>query len=70
MTKMFNAKFNSEYETPVLENRHKILRNLFRASRNLLEQKGFSWDESRQQITEFGMTILRFYSFKDFLMQF
>ncbi|KAL7112581.1 hypothetical protein ACP275_04G011200 [Erythranthe tilingii] len=51
MSAMFNSKFNSNYETDVLKNRHKMLRNLFRAIRNLLGQKGFSWDESRQMVT-------------------
>lgn len=51
MTTMFNAKFNSKYEKDVLKNRHKMLRNLYRALRNLLEQKGFRWDESRQMVT-------------------
>ncbi|KAI3449434.1 hypothetical protein Pfo_006099 [Paulownia fortunei] len=51
MTTMFNAKFNSKYEKDVLKNRHKMLRNLYRALKNLLEQKGFRWDESRQMVT-------------------
>ncbi|KAG8389531.1 hypothetical protein BUALT_Bualt02G0239000 [Buddleja alternifolia] len=51
MTTLFNAKFNSKYEKDVLKNRHKMLRNLYRTLKNLLEQKGFKWDESRQMVT-------------------
>ncbi|KAK4418094.1 hypothetical protein Salat_2222100 [Sesamum alatum] len=50
MTTMFNAEFNSTYEKDVLKNRHKMLRNLYRALKNLLKQKGFRWDESRQMV--------------------
>ncbi|KAL0459730.1 UNVERIFIED_CONTAM: hypothetical protein Slati_0600200 [Sesamum latifolium] len=51
MTTMFNAEFNSTYGKDVLKNRHKMLRNLYRALKNLLKQKGFRWDESRQMVT-------------------
>ncbi|KAH6768903.1 hypothetical protein C2S51_014239 [Perilla frutescens var. frutescens] len=50
MTAMFNAKFSSKYEKDVLKNRHKMLRNLYRALSSLLEQKGFRWDESGQMV--------------------
>ncbi|XP_043721145.1 L10-interacting MYB domain-containing protein-like [Telopea speciosissima] len=50
MTALFNAKFRFQYEKNVLKNRHKTLRNLYRAIRNLLEQSGFSWDETREMV--------------------
>ncbi|CAK9135054.1 unnamed protein product [Ilex paraguariensis] len=51
MTSLFNAKFKFLYEKDVLKNRHKTMRNLYRAVKNLLDQKGFSWDEARQMVT-------------------
>lgn len=51
MTLLFNAKFKFQYEKDVLKNRHKTLRNLYKAITNLLDQKGFSWDETRQMVT-------------------
>ncbi|CBI36907.3 unnamed protein product, partial [Vitis vinifera] len=51
MTALFNAKFNFQYEKDVLKNRHKTLRNLYKAIKNLLCQRGFSWDEQRQMVT-------------------
>lgn len=51
MISLFNAKFRFEYEKDVLKNRHKTLRNLYKAVKNLLDQRGFSWDEVRQMVT-------------------
>ncbi|XP_015891980.3 L10-interacting MYB domain-containing protein [Ziziphus jujuba] len=51
MTSLFNTKFKFQYEKDVLKNRHKTLRNLYKAVKNLLDQKGFSWDETRQMVT-------------------
>ncbi|TXG75142.1 hypothetical protein ES332_1Z011700v1 [Gossypium tomentosum] len=34
----------------VLKNRHKTLRNLYKAVKNLLNQKGFNWDSTRQMV--------------------
>lgn len=51
MTSLFNVKFKFQYEKDVLKNRHKTLRNLYKAVKNLLDQKGFSWDEKRQMVT-------------------
>lgn len=51
MTSLFNAKFKFQYEKDVLKNRHKTLRNLYKAVKNLLDQRGFSWDETRQMVT-------------------
>ncbi|KAF8036808.1 hypothetical protein BT93_C2506 [Corymbia citriodora subsp. variegata] len=50
MMLLFNAKFKFQYEKDVLKNRHKSLRNLYRAIKNLLEQEGFSWDETREMV--------------------
>lgn len=51
MILLFNAKFKFQYEKDVLKNRHKTLRNLYKAVKNLLEQRGFSWDETRRMVT-------------------
>ncbi|KAI8574796.1 hypothetical protein RHMOL_Rhmol01G0381500 [Rhododendron molle] len=51
MMSLFNAKFKFQYEKDVLKNRHKTLRNLHKAVKYLLDQKGFSWDETRQMVT-------------------
>lgn len=50
MMLLFNAKFKFQYEKDVLKNRHKSLRNLYRAIKNLLDQRGFSWDETRKMV--------------------
>ncbi|XVF72686.1 hypothetical protein PTKIN_Ptkin12aG0140000 [Pterospermum kingtungense] len=50
MAFLFNEKFKLQYEKEVLKNRHKTLRNLYRAVKNLLNQKGFSWDATRQMV--------------------
>ncbi|XAR62359.1 hypothetical protein NMG60_11017091 [Bertholletia excelsa] len=51
MMSSFCAKFKFQYEKDVLKNRHKTLRNLYRAIKNILDQKGFSWDENRKMVT-------------------
>lgn len=51
MTLLFNTKFKFHYEKDVLKNRHKTLRNLYRAINNLLSLNGFSWDHTRQMVT-------------------
>ncbi|KAF5455319.1 hypothetical protein F2P56_024911 [Juglans regia] len=51
MTSLFNARFKFQYEKDVLKNRHKTLRNLYKAVKNLLDQRGFSWDEKRRMVT-------------------
>lgn len=50
MSSKFNAKFNFQFEKDVLKNRHKTLRNLYRSTKNLLGQPGFSWDEKRNMV--------------------
>lgn len=51
MSSLFNAKFECQYEKDVLKNRHKTLRNLYRAVTKLLAQPGFGWDEKRNMVT-------------------
>lgn len=51
MTAVFNEKFKFQHGKDVLKNRHKTLRNLYKAIKNLLDQKGFSWDGTRQMVT-------------------
>lgn len=51
MTSLFNSNFKFQYEKDVLKNRHKTLRGLYKAVKNLLDQTGFSWDETRQMVT-------------------
>ncbi|KAJ7973018.1 L10-interacting MYB domain-containing protein [Quillaja saponaria] len=50
MSSSFNEKFKFKYDKDVLKNRHKTLRNLYRAVKNLLVQTGFSWDEKRNMV--------------------
>ncbi|XP_076938121.1 L10-interacting MYB domain-containing protein-like, partial [Bidens hawaiensis] len=51
MTTLFNAKFKFQYEKDVLKNRHKTLRNIYKAIHNLLSINGFSWDHTRHMVT-------------------
>lgn len=51
ISSLFNAKFEFQFEKDVLKNRHKTLRNLYRAVSKLLAQTGFSWDEKRKMVT-------------------
>ncbi|MBA0610176.1 hypothetical protein Godav_011052, partial [Gossypium davidsonii] len=50
MNSSFNERFKFEYEMDVLKNQHKTLRNLYKAVKNLLNQKGFNWDSTRQMV--------------------
>ncbi|EOX95182.1 Uncharacterized protein TCM_004738 isoform 1 [Theobroma cacao] len=54
MISMFNERFNFEYDKDVLKNRHKTLRNLYKGVKNLLNQKGFTWDATRQMVIADG----------------
>ncbi|CAM8924778.1 unnamed protein product [Rhodiola kirilowii] len=47
----FNSKFKTQYEKDILKNRHKTLRNLYRAVKGLLGYSGFAWDESLHMVT-------------------
>ncbi|XVF22151.1 hypothetical protein REPUB_Repub12eG0148900 [Reevesia pubescens] len=50
MSTFFNEKFKFEYEKDVLKNRHKTMRNMYKGVKNLLNQKGFTWDATRQMV--------------------
>lgn len=51
MTLLFNTKFKFQYEKDVLKNRHKTLRNVYKAINKLLALDGFSWDHTRHMVT-------------------
>jgi hypothetical protein len=51
MAALFNVKFQSHHDKDVLKNRYKHLRRLYNEIKNLLENSGFSWDETREMIT-------------------
>ncbi|KAI7998152.1 L10-interacting MYB domain-containing protein [Camellia lanceoleosa] len=51
MVASFNAKFKSHYDRDVLKNRYKHLRRQYNDVKVLLEQNGFSWDETREMVT-------------------
>lgn len=51
MVASFNSKFQSDHDKDVLKNRYKHLRKLYNDIKNLLENSGFSWDETREMIT-------------------
>lgn len=50
MMSSFNEKFKFQYEKDILKNRHKVLRNLYRAVEKLLDHEGFSWDDYLQMV--------------------
>ncbi|KAK6912481.1 Myb/SANT-like domain, partial [Dillenia turbinata] len=50
MLTMFNAKFESQYDKDVLKSRYTNLWKQFNDIKNLLNQAGFTWDESRQMV--------------------
>ncbi|KAL5785946.1 hypothetical protein ACOSQ2_008338 [Xanthoceras sorbifolium] len=50
MLTMFNAKFGSQYDKDVLKSRYTNLWKQFNDVKNLLDQAGFSWDETRQMV--------------------
>ncbi|KAF9607482.1 hypothetical protein IFM89_036080 [Coptis chinensis] len=51
MTMLFNEKFHLQYSRDHLKNRHKTLRRIYRAVKSLLEQNGFTWDETQHMVT-------------------
>ncbi|KAI3951538.1 hypothetical protein MKX01_018654 [Papaver californicum] len=50
MTTLFNSNFGSQYSKDVMKNRYKSLRKQYTDARILLEQNGFTWDETRQMV--------------------
>ncbi|KAF7830367.1 L10-interacting MYB domain-containing protein [Senna tora] len=50
MSTSFNKRFNSHYDKDVLKSRYKHLRRLFKDVYKLLQQSGFSWDDTREMV--------------------
>lgn len=51
MVVSFNSKFRSHHDKDVLKNRFKHLRRQYNDIKILLQQSGFSWDETREMVT-------------------
>ncbi|MCL7030671.1 hypothetical protein MKW94_006273 [Papaver nudicaule] len=51
MTTLFNLNFGSQHRKDVMKNRYKSLRKQYTDVSILLEQNGFTWDETRQMVT-------------------
>lgn len=50
MTVSFNKTFKSHHDKDVLKNRYKHLRRQFKDVNKLLQESGFSWDDTRDMI--------------------
>jgi hypothetical protein len=50
MVRLFNAKFGTRYDKDPLKNRYKYLRQQYNDIKVLLEQSGFSWDETGEMV--------------------
>ncbi|KAL3023262.1 hypothetical protein AAZX31_04G058600 [Glycine max] len=50
MITTFNERFKSQYDKDVLKNRYKHFRKQFNDVDHLLQQGGFSWDDTREMI--------------------
>lgn len=50
MITSFNKRFKSRHDKDVLKNRYKHLRRQFKDVDSLLQQSGFSWDDTREMI--------------------
>lgn len=50
MHKLFNKKFDAQYDKGFLKHRYKKLRNYYFNMKDLLEVGGFFWDEKQQRI--------------------
>lgn len=50
MLMMFNANFGSLYDLNMLKSRYTMLWKQFNDIKNLLDQNGFSWDNTRQMV--------------------
>lgn len=51
MVRLFNANFGTCYHKDALKNRYKHLRRQYNDIKVLLEQSGFSWDETGEMVT-------------------
>ncbi|XP_021619891.1 uncharacterized protein LOC110620451 isoform X3 [Manihot esculenta] len=54
MAMLFKEKFELKLDKNVLKYYHKSLGRLFNDMKNLLTQRGFSWDESQQLVTAYN----------------
>ena len=50
MLVLFSAKFGSPHDKDLLKNRYSTLWKQYNDVKNLLEQSGFSWNDSQQEI--------------------
>lgn len=50
MVRLFNVKFGTCYDKDPLKNRYKYLRQQYNDIKALLEQNGFSWDETGERV--------------------
>ena len=51
MASLFRENFELKFDKDFLRGCHKSLENLFNDMKNLLRQRGFSWDETQQLVT-------------------
>ncbi|GMP40399.1 hypothetical protein CsSME_00010861 [Camellia sinensis var. sinensis] len=47
---MFSAKFGTQHDKDILKNRSSTLWKQFNDVKNLLDQSGFSWDDTQQMV--------------------
>ncbi|KAI8012154.1 Dynamin-related protein 1C [Camellia lanceoleosa] len=50
MLSMFSAKFGTQHDKDILKNRYSTLWKQFNDVKNLLDQSGFSWDDTQQMV--------------------
>lgn len=50
MLALFNANFGSQYDKDALKNRYTNLWKQFNGVKNLLDQSGFYWDDTRKMV--------------------
>ena len=51
MDRLYNAKFGCHHDKDGLRNRYKHLMRQYNDIKVLLDQSGFSWDETREMVT-------------------
>lgn len=50
MMNLFNAKFGTKYDRDTLKSYYSVLWKQYNDIKNLLEQNGFYWDETRKMV--------------------